>query len=205
MLPKLFAAVDLVEAGVIDQGFLDRVFKLSVTHSKDATLVGGTSTSLEDEGTLLKYRLLDGNDVSYYLPELAELYTTTLVQIASRLSGLTLRRSPDSVNGVNVNVLRAKGGRYEWHVDSNPVTGLLVLSHCDAAVGGRLLFERDAARQTAFCMRPGHFLVFDATKTPHAVEPVLGDAPRVTAPMNFFIEGEVVSRPVDLDATLYGK
>lgn len=204
MLPGMFAVVDLLQNKVIDDIFIERVRTASVAHSRESVLVGGTSTSLEPAGTSVEYRLLDGNDVYRYIPELTILYESELVRIASRLSDISLCKSPDRVNGVNVNVLNASGGRYEWHVDSNPVTGLLVLSECNAAIGGRLLFRKDPDYQTAFCMRPGHFLVFDATKTPHAVEQVLGEEPRVTAPMNFFVKGATALRPADLDESLYG-
>lgn len=203
MLPRLLCSVDLVYHGIVERAYIDELYELAVAEAKGATLRGGTSTSLEEEGTSISYGLLDGEDILRLVPSLYQLYETTLVDIASRLSGVALRPSPDARNGINLNILPPSGGRYEWHYDSNPVTGLLVLSPCNRSEGGRLLFERDVEIQTAFCMQPGHFLVFDATRTPHAVEPVLGAKARVTAPMNFFVVGEDVVRPSDLDDTLY--
>lgn len=204
MVPGFLAAIDLLASSDVDSRFLGHVASVADTHAKPAKLIGGTSTSLEPAGTSLDYRLMDGRDVARLLPELDELYRGLLVRLASRIFGVPLIPSPTIVNGVNVNVLDGGGGRYEWHVDSNPVTGLLVFSECDSIRGGRLMFGADARTRTSLCMRPGHFLMFDATSAPHAVEIVRGDSARVTAPMNFFVDGGEIVRPDDLDVSLYG-
>jgi hypothetical protein len=205
MLPPQFHHLDAIELGIVSSDDLDDFTQIALREARHAQLVGGLSTSLEPAGTVVDYRLLDGDQISLAIPRLHGLYEREFLSMATRLAGRSLMVSPMMANGINVNVLEGVGGRYEWHVDSNPFTGLLVLSDANAEVGGRLLFGRDPLTRTALCMRAGSLLLFDARTTPHAVEELrTAEAVRLTCPMNYFFEGEQVVRPGDLDGSLYG-
>ena len=106
-------------------------------------------------------------------------------------------------SGVNLNVLSGPGGRYELHYDSNPLTGLLFVTNHDEASGGQLQFKLNG-QDLNLDPRRGTFVTFDARRLPHAVTPLTGDSLRITAPMNFYIEGED-QRPAGLDDYLYGE
>ncbi|MEU4384452.1 2OG-Fe(II) oxygenase [Promicromonospora sp. NPDC023805] len=204
MLPQLFFATNVIELGILTNDDIQVFFDGTAEHARDARLIGGTSTSLEDAGSEIQYRLLDGVGVAEHIPRLQSLYENEFREIAQRVFGRDLIPSPNIVNGANVNLLEGAGGRYEWHYDSNPFTGLLVLSPASASLGGRLLFGRDYDVQVALSMRPGDLLFFDARKSAHAVEALQGASCRATAPMNYFAEGERIVRPPDLDTALYG-
>ncbi|MEO8527929.1 MAG: hypothetical protein ABI435_02515 [Pseudolysinimonas sp.] len=204
MLPDPFFSIDAVAAGLLSLSDVDNFLQIAREGSRAARLTGGVSTSLEPAGTHIEYRLLDGNDVVARAPRLHALYSHEFRRLAERVFGRELISSPDVVNGVNINLLEGAGGRYEWHYDSNPYTGLLVLSPSSAALGGRLLFGRDRETQVALSMFPGQLLLFDARNAAHAVEELREATDRATVPMNFFVAGEVIERPTDLDGSLYG-
>jgi hypothetical protein len=88
-------------------------------------------------------------------------------------------------------------------VDSNPLTGLLVLDNWGNKSGGRLLFGQDQDTRIALSLTKGQLLLFDARERPHAVERLNAETVRVTAPMNFFEYGHPVGRPAGLDELLY--
>lgn len=204
MLPHLFFKTNLISSGLLSRSDADAFLAAALEHARPATLVGGTSTSLEAAGTKVDYRLLDGNAVAKHIPELQKLYEGAFREMAEKVFGVSLVVSPDLVSGANVNVLEGNGGRYEWHFDSNPYTGLLVLSPSSATLGGRLFFGREEDVQVKLSMEVGDLLFFDAREAAHAVEPLANALTRATVPMNYFPEGEAIVRPDDLDRTLYG-
>lgn len=204
MLPHLFYGTNTIEDGLLTLDDIEHFLATAIKHSAQAKLVGGTSTSLEAHGTELLYRLMDGRAVAEHLPQLQQLYEEDFRVLAERIFDLGLIPSPELVSGANVNVLDGVGGRYEWHYDSNPYTGLLALSPSSASIGGRLLFGQDADDQVALSMRPGDLFFFDARKAAHAVEALAVPRVRATVPMNYFVQGESVVRPADLDQSLYG-
>ncbi|MER7283922.1 2OG-Fe(II) oxygenase [Dactylosporangium sp. NPDC000244] len=118
--------------------------------------------------------------------------------------------SADERSAINVNVLRTGNG-YEWHVDSNPLTGLLFVTDQPAEGGGELVFRADPVTspgedwELAVRPRAGELLLFDARRAAHAVMPVRGAADRVSVPMNFYYANAANGRPDCLDRYLYGE
>src|SRR5438093_5703942 len=104
MLPRFFASIDLIAAGVLSADDLRFITDAAMAHVSPAVLRGDSPTSLEPSYSRIHYELLDGIGVSSYVPLLEELYKEQLLSIAQRLTGLRLLTSPDPVNGVNVNV-----------------------------------------------------------------------------------------------------
>lgn len=204
MLPHLFYATNVIDEGLVEASLIEEYLEIVCQEAVDSKLIGGTSTSLEEAGTEVSYRLMDGRLVAEFLPRLHQLYHNEFLSIAQRVFNVDLMTSPDVINGANVNLLDRIGRRYEWHYDSNPYTGLLALSPSSTSLGGRLLFGRDSDRQVALSMRPGDLFFFDAREAAHAVEPIARPRARATVPMNYFVKGEAVVRPSDLDQTLYG-
>jgi hypothetical protein len=204
MLPWRFASFDLIELGILSHEAIDTIVNVANSHGKEAILRGDVKTSLELPETRLRYRLMDGDQISELLPMLDRLYNGILVELAARALDVKLQISPVTQNGININVLEGTNSRYEWHVDSNPVTGLLVCTEANARTGGRLLFGQDSESQIALSLQAGQFLVFDARRVPHSVEPLGHNFTRITAPMNFFVEGAPIERPTGLDNALYG-
>jgi hypothetical protein len=104
--------------------------------------------------------------------------------------------------------------RFEAHVDSNPVSGVLfctdhpegggelVISH-DPAASGVAAIERD---RTVIRPHAGHLLFFDGRDHPHYARPLTaGTGLRVLAVMNYYTESFPEStRPRELNHHLYG-
>jgi len=103
--------------------------------------------------------------------------------------------------------------RFECHVDSNPLSGLLFFT--DHPQGGELCFARRLAAsgmsgidEDCSVIRPqtGHLVFFDGRTHPHYARPLIADTDiRVLAAMNYYTESSPEStRPQELNRHLYG-
>ena len=119
----------------------------------------------------------------------------------------------DDRYGIVLNVQRGTGMRFEFHVDSNPMTGLLFCT--DHPEGGDLVFAHDpaaagieAAERDCSVIRPraGHLIFFDGRQHPHYARPLRTESDmRVVAVMNFYTESCPEStRPQELNRHLFG-
>jgi len=104
--------------------------------------------------------------------------------------------------------------RFECHVDSNPLSGVLFCT--DHAEGGELVVGHDPAatdismvERDCSVIRPhaGHLVFFDARQLPHYAHPLTAeDDLQVIAVMNFYTESCPEStRPPELNRHLYGE
>jgi hypothetical protein len=199
--PRLYAQEDISDN--FPKNWKQSVIRCVEKCERRSVLTSEDPTSLETPGTRIEYGLIDGISVQSTLAWLDELYRTLFLEIASAAVGTKLDVSHTPTNGININVLRGKGSRYEWHVDSNPVTGLLFLTTHEERDGGALVFKGHRSKTSIYPLA-GLLLIFDARQSPHRVEPMLADALRLSAPMNFFWEGQSQHRPASLDQYLYG-
>jgi hypothetical protein len=196
-----FSSTDLLSLGVLPIGWVADIHSAVERVASPVVLRGGTSTSLEPPGSDIPYRLVDGCAIREQLPWLDSIYRGELADIASVASAKPMLPTESIRAGVNLNVLDGPGGRYELHVDSNPVTGLLFVTTHEPDAGGQLLFRlKDGDHR--IIPRSGTFITFDAREIPHAVTPLVGREMRITAPMNFYDENPS-RRPDDLDDYLY--
>lgn len=145
-----------------------------------------------------------GEVIASRIPWLYELYTTKFRDYAEVSVGKRLFPSRDVTSAVNINLLEGIGAAYEWHVDSNPVTGLLFVNTLSEQEGGQLLF-RTAKYEIAVTPVKGDYLVFDARVTPHCVTPLACNVVRASIPMNFYNDPWHQVRPNDLNNYLYGR
>lgn len=180
-------------------------------HGTDHSLGGSSSTSRENASWAATRNMVparavvaDGRTVLNRTPWLDSLYRGAFLEAANSLGAEQYECAHDLASGVNINAI-ASGSRYEWHVDSNPLTGVLFLSGDHD--GGDLLFRPDTEDE-AWSLRVtpqiGQLLLFDAREVAHTVEPVRGGDQRVSVPMNYYLRGETQVRPGDLDQYLYG-
>jgi hypothetical protein len=105
---------------------------------------------------------------------------------------------------VNINQLAGRGAQYEWHVDSNPITGVLYATDSDNGLGGSLVFRDDQnGQKSVFRPKAGTFICFDAREISHRVAPLRREGERVSLPMNYYHSATDQPRPPDLDSQIY--
>jgi hypothetical protein len=137
---------------------------------------------------------VDADTVMRRLSWLYKLYRTDFLELAAEARGEPIDAADDDRYGVVLNVQRGKTMRFECHVDSNPVTGILFLT--DHPAGGELVvshdpdavgvdeLERDC---TVISPEAGQIIFFDGKKYPHYARYLPGESDvRVVAVMNFY-------------------
>jgi hypothetical protein len=149
------------------------------------------------------------------LPWLYKLYRNEFLQLATEARREPIKPALDDRYGIVLNVQQGDKMRFECHVDSNPLTGLLfctdhltgggelVVAHDEAAIGVKGIEEDCSVIQP----QAGHLIFFDGKTHPHYAR-VLSRASdvRVVAVMNFYTESCPEStRPLELNRHLYGK
>lgn len=155
------------------------------------------------------------DQVAGQLPWLRELYRTDFRELGERVSRCNVYAAADERYGTVLNVQRGLRMRFECHVDSNPLSGLLFCTTHGPDAGGELVFSNNkAARSQAdierscSVLRPqaGHLIFFDGRQYPHYVRPLRAhDATRVVAVMNYYTdECPESTRPPELNRYLYG-
>jgi 2OG-Fe(II) oxygenase superfamily len=147
------------------------------------------------------------------LPWLYDLYLGTFRDLAQEAWKEPVVTANDKRYALVLNVQSGRSMRFECHVDSNPLTGLLF---CTTHVkGGELVVSSNpSARSIAdverdcSIIRPqaGYLVFFDARAHPHYARPLLNAGEvRVLANMNFYTDAYPEStRPRELNAHLYG-
>jgi len=154
------------------------------------------------------------DQVQQRLPWLYKLYRHHFLELAARAWGEPIEAALDDRYGVVLNVQRGNRMRFECHVDSNPVTGLLFLTDHPAG-GGELVVARDPAAigveelerdGTAITPRAGQLIFFDGKTHPHYARPLVAEHDaRVVAVMNFYTASCPEStRPSELNRHLFG-
>jgi hypothetical protein len=153
------------------------------------------------------------DQVHDHLPWLYEAYRDEFLELASEVSIERVSAARDERYGVVLNVQHGTSMRFECHVDSNPLTGLLFLT--DHAAGGELVVAHDpaaeglaAVERSCSVIRPhaGQLIFFDARKHPHYARLLTEESDtRVVAVMNYYTESCPESdRPPELNRHLYG-
>lgn len=155
------------------------------------------------------------NQVRRDLPWLQRLYRGYFLELAGRTSPERVQPASDHRYGLVLNVQRGATMRFECHVDSNPLTGLLFCTDHPAGSGGELVFGHDLAAAdvdaverdgTVIRPRAGQLIFFDGRQYPHYARPLSSESDlRVVAVMNYYTESCPEStRPPELNRHLFG-
>jgi hypothetical protein len=150
------------------------------------------------------------------LPWLYRFYQGCFLELARETRAETVTTALDDRYGIVLNVQRGTTMRFECHVDSNPLTGLLFCTDHLAGAGGELVFGHDpaagdveAVEQDCSVIRPyaGHLIIFNGRLHPHYARPLTSESDlRITAVMNFYTESYPEStRPPELNRHLFGR
>lgn len=154
------------------------------------------SREAEDVHSISRGRLHAG-DLQRGLPWLYRLYQGLFLDLARQVvPGEPVTAARDDRYGIVLNVQRGTMMRFECHVDSNPLSGVLFCTDHPAGAGGELVFAHDEAAaniraidQDCSVIRPqeGHLVFFDGRHHPHYARPLTSDADmRIAAVMNFY-------------------
>jgi hypothetical protein len=153
------------------------------------------------------------DQVRDHLPWLYKAYRNEILELANEVSAEHVSAAHDDRYGIVLNVQRGTKMRFECHVDSNPLTGLLFCT--DHASGGELVVAHGTTAQgvaeierDCSVIRPqaGHLIFFDAREHPHYARLLSEETEtRIVAVMNFYTEScPEASRPRELNRHLYG-
>jgi hypothetical protein len=157
---------------------------------------------------------LHAADVRQRLPWLYEFYRGYFLELASEVSTESVMAALDDRYGIVLNVQRGTTMRFECHVDSNPLTGLLFCTDHDTGAGGELVFAHDAAaadtnavERACSVIRPqaGHLIFFNGRTHPHYARPLTSESQlRIVAVMNFYtMSCPESTRPPELNRHLF--
>lgn len=145
---------------------------------------------------------------------LYKLYRTEFLDRAEEAWGEPVKAAADDRYGIVLNVQQGNTMRFECHVDSNPVTGLLFFTDHPAGGGELVVADNpdavgvEALEKDARAIRPqaGQLIFFDGKTYPHYARKLRAKSDmRVVAVMNFYTESCPEStRPSDLNRYLFG-
>lgn len=213
-LPFLWHSVDLRTE--LPGNWRSGAIEVAERCSAERTLCPTSVTSREATTNLqIPVLTVGGAKLRTELPWLYDLYRTKLREIAQSLTSEEVSIAEDVRYGINLNVQRGRSMRYECHVDSNPIQGMLYFTDHPPGTGGELVVSnrgdvagKDEVDADAARIYPvaGHLLLFDARRHTHYVEGVKDEAGwRVAAAMNFYTDSAPESqRPEDLNRHLFG-
>jgi hypothetical protein len=142
------------------------------------------------------------------------LYRGRFLELAGQACPEHVAAAQDDRYGLVLNVQRGTEMRFECHVDSNPLTGLLFCT--DHLAGGELVFANDpaaadvdAVERDCSVIRPhvGHLIFFDGRDHPHYARPLISESEtRIIAVMNYYTESWPEStRPPELNRHRFGE
>ena len=145
----------------------------------------------------------------------ASLYEGWFRELGQLVCAEPLSIATDERITINLNLQRGSAMRYECHVDSNPLEGLLYVTDHPPGTGGELVVSHRLTARTVpevdesaaiVYPRAGHLLFFDARQRAHYVRSLTSeDAVRVVVAMNFYTPScPESSRPPDLNRHLFG-
>lgn len=181
------------------------------------TLTPTSVTSREADRTLqIPVLTVGGRQLRNALPWLYDLYRGTFRDLAQKTTGEPVSVARDDRYAINLNIQQGLAMRYEAHVDSNPIEGLLYVTTHTAGAGGELVVSRrhdawgvEAIIQNCIRIEPvcGKLIFFDARKFPHYVAPLARATDRrIVLAMNFYTPScPETARPRDLNRHLFGE
>jgi hypothetical protein len=200
----------------LPEDWRDEIGTVARSSAEPRELVATSVTSREASRDIrLTVHTVDGITVMQKLPWLDKLYRGLFRDLAQLLTPEPVAMADDPHYGINLNVQRGNQERYECHVDTNPLQGMLYVNDQPPGTGGELVvsnrgdvtgraaIDRDATRLYPIA---GHLVMFDARRHSHYVTNLANpDGFRVAVAMNFYTPSCPESdRPADLSKHLGG-
>jgi len=189
---------------------IDLTKKFAVNKNLSPTSV--TSRESSDISTI-KVATVSGKIITEKLPWLRKMYETTFLEIGKTCVNEDVFIAQDDRYAINLNYQYGLNMRYECHVDSNPLEGLLYVTDHPESTGGELVVGLNTNAKSIEevnddCIKiypkSGYLVFFDARKFPHYVANLkTEDSFRIVLAMNFYTPScPESSRPSDLNKHL---
>jgi hypothetical protein len=198
--------------GLLPAGWQNEVIRVArEADTREFPRTPGLTREGADVESILRGRV-HAAQVQERMPWLCSLYHGAFRDLAERACHERVWTAHDARYGVVLNVQDGPDMRFENHVDSNPVSGVLFFT--DHAAGGELVFARDrtasdvaSVERDSIAIEPhAGYLVFFDGRRPHYARPLKVQSEiRVVAAMNFYIKSFPEStRPSGLNHHLFG-
>lgn len=198
----------------LPEGWAETVIQFALSNYTERYLTPTSVTSYEsDHAAQIRVMTVGGKTIRAKQSWLFDLYNDLFLSYAQQCTDEPVSTAKDDRYAINLNVQIGNDMRYEGHVDSNPLEGVLYVTSHPKGSGGELIIsnrpnargpadiEIDAVRIYPQC---GMLSFFDARKHPHYVAPLRDkDAVRVVVAMNFYTPAcPEEMRPPDLNKHL---
>lgn len=199
----------------LPSGWVDDIKQVAEQNVSRRLLTPPHSTSRESADVVdLPVLGVRGPAVWQELPWVIDLYKGLFRDLGQLCTREMLTTTDNRHYAVVLNVQRRSGARYECHVDTNPLEGLLYVTTHPPGDGGELVVSNNIdaksvqdvdADCTVLHPRSGHLVFFDGRFHPHYVRALTGSEWRIAVAMNYYTAGVPEStRPPDLSEYLYG-
>lgn len=191
------------------------ILKFAEKYEKKVVITADSITSREaTKSDQIETLVVDGQQIKDKLPWLYNLYQGLFYEYAQTCTQEELFLAKNPIYAINLNIQRGNKMRYECHVDSNPLQGLLYVTTHPEGTGGELIVSNESnvfgieeINQNATRIYPnaGDLVFFDARKHPHYVTSLeKEDATRISIAMNFYTPTSTEDdRPSDLNEHLF--
>lgn len=199
---------------ILPENWKEELIQTAKNHSNQKELIPKSVTSREGENVKsIKVATVGGLKVKQKLPWLISLYKNEFLEYGQSCIDEQAFHAEDDRYAINLNFQFGTKMRYECHVDSNPLEGLLYVTDHPEGNGGELVvgLNKNATSVEEVdenCIRiypkSGYLVFFDAREYPHYVTPLKSDDDvRVVVAMNFYTPScPESSRPSDLNKHL---
>jgi hypothetical protein len=201
----------------LPKGWDEQIVSFALENAVARTLTPTSVTSREASRELkIPVLTVGGTQINEGLGWLFALYRGTFRDRGQTCVDEPLAPAADQRYAITLNIQRGTDMRYECHVDSNPLEGLLYVTTHPSGTGGELVVCNRAnavgvERIMQDCKRilpeKGKLLFFDARDHPHLVTPLKDSCSiRVVVTMNYYVPScPESSRPKDLNRHLFGE
>jgi hypothetical protein len=196
-------------------GWKEQLTEWSINNAVRKFIVPTSVTSREKDCHIkLPIAVIGGELISHDIPWLFYLYNNLFLDCARLCFGDDVCVARVNRYAINMNLQRGSM-RYEAHVDSNPVEGLLYVTSHPEGHGGELVVSRTSEALgpeeidldcEVIYPKAGSLLFFDYRDLPHYTRSLLEkDAIRAVVAMNYYNDKCTENdRPKDLDKHLFG-
>ncbi|MGA4604206.1 2OG-Fe(II) oxygenase family protein [Pseudoalteromonas maricaloris] len=199
--------------GYFSDDVINNIRMFALANMENVKLQPDSVTSRESENVKnIDSLVVDGNKIRKSFPFLFDLYENEVLELVRNSFFDNPVLASNDLYAINLNIQYGNSMRYECHVDSNPIQGVLYLT--EHTEGGELIVSHeqsavgvDEISLNCVTIKPevGMLYLFDGRKNPHFVNSLKKEKDlRIAVTMNFYTnECNEEQRPTDLNEHLF--